>query len=315
MLKDTRYLGLYIVILLMLSACSSTDLSKMIPESPGQKIKITQGYQHTSTLPSDKRLLHALKKRNLVISDTGQVLPFFEEVCNAQLYHRLLPNTLMPSFVGKHRDLLSGFYLELNIADNNWFLIKSQTNKDSKEVLSSVVSKLMTRLNEQDLIILKAPENTPKSALVNLESYAKQLFTNNRTQLITSTKPKIKGLERALIVGNDVLADCSKNADFITKAQTKYTPTDSLVELVLSLPSNADFNQLTHQKVLMSQGQYLTNDDKTVSYSAYLKGINRDSCQTMSHLNPDYIYCFERKQDASDSISDGPFILKKKSKK
>ncbi|MBH0027550.1 hypothetical protein I6F53_11195 [Pseudoalteromonas sp. SWN29] len=315
MLKNTRYLGLYVVILLMLSACSSTDPREMIPKVYKQKIKIQQGYQHSSTLPSDQRLLHALKQRNLVISDTGQVLPMFAGLCNAQLYYRVSSNTVMPSFVGKHRDLLSGFYLELNTADNNWFLIKSQTNKDSKEMLSGVVSKLKTRLNEQDLIILKVPENTPQSALVNLESYAKQLFTNNRTQLITSIKPKIKGLERALIVGNDVLADCSKNADFITKAQTEYTPTDSLAELVLSLPSNADFNQLTHQKVLMSQGQYLTIDAKTVNYSAYLKGINRDSCQTMSHLNPDYIYCFERKQDASDLISDGPFIIEKKSKK
>ncbi|WP_165725273.1 hypothetical protein [Pseudoalteromonas sp. SA25] len=315
MLKNTRYLGLFIVILLMLSACSSTDPREKIPITYKQKIKIQQGYQHTSTLPSDKRLLHALKQRNLVISDTGQVLPMFAGVCNAQLYYRLSPNTLMPSFVGKHRDLLSGFYLELNTADNTWFLIKSQTNKDSKEVLSGVVSKLKTRLNEQDLIILKVPENTPQSALVNLESYAKQLFTHNRTQLITSTKPKIKGLERALIVGNNLLADCSKNADFITQAQKEYAPTDSLVELVLSLPSNADFNQLKHQKVLMSQGQYLTNDDKTVNYSAYLKGINSDRCQTISHLNPDYIYCDVRKRDASDLISDGPFIIKKKSKK
>jgi hypothetical protein len=315
MLKNTRYLGLYVVFLLMLSACSSTDPRELIPPTYEQKIKIQQGYQHSSTLPSDQRLLHALKQRNLVISDTGQVLPMFAGMCEAQLYYRLSPNTVMPSFVGKHRDLLSGFYLELNPADTNWFLIKSQTNKDSKEALSGVVSKLKTHLNEQDLIILKAPENISQSALVNLESYAKQLFTDNRTQLITSTTAKGKGLERALIVGDDVLADCSKNADFITNAQTEYAPTDSLVELVLSLPSNADFNQLTHQKVLMAQGLYLTNDAKTVSYSAYLKGINSDRCQTMSHLNPNYIYCDKRKRDARDLISDGPFIIKKKSKK
>lgn len=315
MLENRRYLGLYIVTLLILSGCSSTDPSELIPKTYHKKMTIQQGYQHASTLPSDQRLLNALKQRNLVISETGQVLPIFEAVCNAKLYYRFSPNTPMPSFVGKHRDLLSGFYLDLNIENNNWFLIKSQANKGSKEALSIVAEKLKPRLNIKDLIILKAPETTSQSALANLDDYTKQLFTNHRTQIITSTKPTVKGLERALIVGDDVLADCTKNVDFITEAQTKYRSQNDLDELVLSLPRDADFNQLTRQKLLMIQGQYLTKYAKTLDYSVYLKGIRNDRCQTLSPSNSDYVYCVERKRDASNKIKDGPFIFKKQSNK
>jgi hypothetical protein len=319
---------IFVLVLLHINACK-TSPDELVPEKYVDLIDVKQNVQHASLLLNHQSILKALEERNLVIAENGIILPFSQAACNAQLYYKIGSSLSVPAFIGRHQDLISGFYIDLMFSNGDWQVLNNQEDGPFASLDLSVMNSFLLPLlnpfdrivvnvvNRNNIFVLSTEELTSlKEKLAqSYPSHDVEIFVNASpiTQILGKQQTIIKPTQKArLVVSSDLLNTCVEHAGFMNAPLLDYDNRDpSLAHLVLALPANADFTDISEQQALMQQGWYISWDGQRLSYEGYLLSKRTDDCEQLPANHPDRIYCIERKYDAKKLISDAPFIFKK----
>lgn len=141
---------------------------------------------HASHLSQYTDLQKALKYRNLSVTDAGEVLPINQSVCNAALFYRVT-QTNLPQYIGKHQDLLSGFYIDVAQVNRSWLVVDTDNDfsaVNNQQQLTDVAASLTPKMMRQDVIIIRPAPGLDSASLIDLAQTAKTLFQGHRLQFI-----------------------------------------------------------------------------------------------------------------------------------
>ncbi len=218
-----RTLSLYFVLFFLLWGCAVDKR----PDHYTAAIPVSSSLAaHASHLPQHSELQNALKHRNLIISETGEVLPINQSVCNSQLFYRLTQATF-PQYVGKHQDLLSGFYIDVARVNNDWVVVdtdndftQSQSKNQSQLTLHTLAQTLTPKLMRHDAIIIRPEPGLTRSNLKQLLQLTKVQFSKQRLQFVVPEKylaqvekSGVKGVSDSIASSHSYLAPTQLTSD------------------------------------------------------------------------------------------------------
>ncbi|MGB3724934.1 MAG: hypothetical protein WA981_04145 [Glaciecola sp.] len=338
--------------LLIASAFTVSCANDKRPEAYVNPISVVQHFpQHASTLSKHQSLLSALKQRNLVIDKSGTVLPITESTCGTNLYYRITgPN--LPSVIGEHQDLLSGFYIDVAYRQQ-WQVVDTDyhfsTQNDGFN-LSLLLSALLPVINNNEHLVVRTPAKTNPQKLLELASIMSRNLPAANISMVVDTEASVllakyninsvlnqptahkdylgeqlltsKAKHRVLMRGKpakisglvadaNILKACMETTNVVTPAKAMPSPNMSMTDVVLALPSNANFNALSRQVNLLSQGEYMHINGDILQYSTYQRLQNNDKCATLKVNDPLYKYCVDRKQDGQTTFTSKAIIMRK----
>ncbi|QQX81730.1 hypothetical protein JK628_07805 [Shewanella sp. KX20019] len=166
-----RTISLYFLLVFLLWGCAVDKR----PDHYVSAISVSSSLAaHASSLPQHSDLQNALKHRNLIISETGEVLPINQSVCQSQLFYRVT-QAAFPQYVGKHQDLFSGFYIDVARVNNNWVVVDTdndfaqiQSQTPSQLILNELLLALTPKLMIRDVIIIRPESEITRSNLKQL---------------------------------------------------------------------------------------------------------------------------------------------------
>lgn len=350
-----RTVGLYGLLIFLLWGCAVDKR----PDQYTSAIAVSGSLSaHASHLSQYKDLQKALKYRNLSVTDAGQILPINQSVCNAALFYRVTQASF-PQYVGKHQDLLSGFYIDVARVDHRWLVVDTDNDfsaVSNQQDLTEVAASLMPKMMRKDTIVIRPAPGLDSSSLTDLVQTAKSLFLGHRLQFvvakhqlalvnnlaveplsatpsqsygfIAATNQTSDARKRmlmtmdsfdvadptAIVVDSQPLIACMQaNKHAILSPTQNVTAAPLKVDAVLLasvLPTNADFNRLSEQQQLLSQGQYLSINNQQQSYRVGNKPLS-NRCSLLKKGDEDYQYCIDRQQDGDTVITTKKYIMKK----
>ncbi|MCL1051206.1 hypothetical protein L2755_16460 [Shewanella abyssi] len=186
-----RTISLYFLLFFLLWGCAVDKR----PDHYVSAISVSSSLAaHASTLPQHRELQIALKHRNLIISETGEVLPINQSVCQSQLIYRVTQGAF-PQYVGKHQDLLSGFYLDVARVNNDWLVVDTdndfaqvQSKTPSQLTLNTLLLALKPRLMSRDVIIIRPEPELTRSNLKQLIDSIKAQLPKHPLQFVVADK-------------------------------------------------------------------------------------------------------------------------------
>jgi hypothetical protein len=182
-----RTISLYFLLIFLLWGCAVDKR----PDHYISAIPVSRSLAaHASHLPQHSQLQNALKQRNLIISETGEILPINQSVCNAALFYRVTDATFS-QYVGKHQDLLSGFYIDVIRVNNDWVVVDTDndfTQSQRRLTLPALALALTPKLMRHDAIIIRPEPETRLSDLKQLLQSAKAQFPQHSLQFVVAEK-------------------------------------------------------------------------------------------------------------------------------
>lgn len=178
-----RTIGLYGLLIFLLWGCAVDKR----PDQYTSAMTVSSSLSaHASHFSQYSELQKALKYRNLSVTDAGQILPINQSVCNAALFYRITQTTL-PQYIGKHQDLLSGFYIDVARVNQSWLVVDTDNDFSTignQQNLTKVAASLMAKMMRQDVIIIRPAPGLDSDSLIDLAQTAKTLFLGHRLQFI-----------------------------------------------------------------------------------------------------------------------------------
>ncbi|WP_119969309.1 hypothetical protein [Shewanella japonica] len=301
---------------------------------------------HASLLSKDQALQHALERRNLVISRTGEVLPLNQNVCQSALYYQISDRPL-PSYIGQHQDLLSGFVLKVIYSDEQWKVVNPERELMP---LNDFYEDFSDTFSAQDQLIFQPSANTTNAQLKQLMQVVSQVFEQHANSFIVSASQaasvKTAGFQAittkansqqrfirssshgvtqiqvndsfgdsetlAIIFESDPLTACMKtNTNLVNDPVNDELKPPLKIDqqlLVATLPKDADFNQLAEQEALFSEGVYLNIWGDKKPYGDNNKLIADRCIKPESHLLAE---CSSRIGDGNTKTVNGRAILRR----
>ena len=350
-----RTVWLYGLLILLLWGCAVDKR----PDQYTTAINVSSSLSaHASRLNQHSELQQALKLRNLTVTATGEILPINQSVCNAALYYRLTQAQL-PQYIGRHQDLLAGFYIDVALLQQRWSVVDADNDfkgASKQQDFAELAANLSPRLLAGDAIIIRPAPGLTNSNISQLVTLSKSLFSGHRLQFIVPPKQlslitrlgaqaisdsatqshhflastaatsaarkrvvlKLDSFDVAdavaVVVDSQPLNACMQtNEHAILSPSQSVTAAPLRIDNVLLasvLPKDADFNRLNEQQKLMSQGQYLTFDNKQKNYQVINK-VDSNRCRQLAKGDADYQYCIDRQQDGETVITTKKYIMKK----
>ena len=293
------------VVATVLSGCGATD------KRPGIYDNIievkTRLPAHASRLASHTSLQQALIKRNLVIAESGDILPVNGGSCGTPLYYRFTSPSL-PLYMSSHAELYAGYYADVDKIDQQWQIVDTDLSfshtRPTGVSVSLFAMSLSGKLAPNDTVFVRPSPQTSPDDQRDLISQVKRLLPgvkvkgisrNSNTQInasVASSKARLRELidtkQSAVgtVVDEQVLLACSELRDFINPVsvrtvQSRYTPE----EAIEALPSDADFTALDKQQMLLPSDKYMTVDGDIVEYTAYFQKRQQDPCASGNSQN------------------------------
>lgn len=157
------------------------------PEAYSNAIVVSSAFPaHGSSQPQYAAVQSALLNRNLLIADNGDVLPVMKSMCEADMLYRVTDINL-PGYVGRHQDLLAGFYLDVAFVNGSWTVVSTDndfTQLTSEFELSLLANVLMPRVTTSDVFIIRPQPNISAKALGDLLASVQSLLPVKRTRFV-----------------------------------------------------------------------------------------------------------------------------------
>ena len=169
------------------------------------------------------------------------------------------------------------------------------------KVASNLHSEFSKQLQKNEQAIAWIEERKSDKASYTINSTKPSDGVISRHYHSTSNGTNRRAKLSAIEVEGDLLTHCRARNHFIgaplRSAASLETYSDE--ELVLSLPSDANFSKLSKQRNLLEKGQYLASSGKINALSQG-SSANSDTsyCQTLSPSDPDYKYCRPTKKNS-----------------
>ena len=153
---------------------------------------------HASELPDKQPLQNQLLKRNLVVDDSGEVLPINGRACDTDLYYRISQLPLATA-IGRHRDLYTGFYLELAPVTDTWQVVLTDNQFAEYQTtgisLSTLTVTLGSQLSSADKFIIRPQPDLPLARYQALKASLERSFPEYRKQwILTHSQARKLGL-------------------------------------------------------------------------------------------------------------------------
>ena len=293
------------VVATVLSGCGATDKR---PESYQDVFQVsTRLPAHASRLASHNSLQQALIKRNLVIAESGDILPVNGRSCGTPLYYRFISPSL-PVYMSSHAELYAGYYADVDKIDQQWQIVDTDLSfshtRPTGVSVSLFAMSLSGKLAPKDTVFIRPSPQTSPDEQKALISQVKRLLPgvkvkgisrNSNTQInasVASSEARLRELidtkQSAVgtVVDEQVLLACSELRDFINPVsvrtvQSRYTPE----EAIEALPPDADFTALDKQQMLLPSDKYMTVGGDIVEYTAYFQKRQQDPCASGNSQN------------------------------
>ena len=262
---------------------------------------------HASRQASHTSLQQALMKRNLVIAESGDILPVNGSSCGTRLYYRFTSPSL-PLYMSSHAELYAGYYADVDKIDQQWQIVDTDLSfshtRPTGVSVSLFAMSLSGKLAPNDTVFIRPSPQTSADEQKALISQVKRLLPgvkvkgisrNSNTQInasVASSEARLRELidtkksAVGTVVDEQVLLACSELRDFINPVsvrtvQSRYTPE----EAVETLPPDADFTALDKQQMLLPSDKYMTVGGDIVEYRAYFQKQQQDPCVSGNSQN------------------------------
>ena len=153
---------------------------------------------HASDLPDKQPLQKELLNRNMVVSDSGEVFPINASACDTELYYRVTQLPLA-TVIGRHRDLYTGFYLDMAPAGDTWQVVLTDNQFTDYQTtgisLSTLTVTLGSQLSPGDRLIIRPQPDLSLAQYQGLKAALERSFPDYRKKwILTHSQAKTLGL-------------------------------------------------------------------------------------------------------------------------